>query len=43
VLKLALDEFKAIGWEVEVSVEKQGRRTDSLLFKMTNTQLEEEK
>jgi hypothetical protein len=43
VLKPVLDEFKAIGWEVEVSVEKQGRRTDSLLFKMTNTQLEEEK
>lgn len=43
VLKPALDEFKAIGWEVEVSVEKRGRRTDTLLFKMTNTQLEAEK
>jgi hypothetical protein len=38
VLKPALLEFRAIGWAVEVSVEKRGRRTDSLLFKMTNTQ-----
>jgi hypothetical protein len=38
VLKPALNEFKAIGWEVDVTVEKRGRRTDALLFKMTNTQ-----
>jgi len=38
VLKPALNEFKAIGWEVDVTVEKRGRRTDTLLFKMTNTQ-----
>jgi hypothetical protein len=38
VLKPALNEFKAIGWEVDVAVEKRGRRTDALLFKMTNTQ-----
>jgi len=37
VLKPALNEFKAIGWEVDVTVEKRGRRTDALLFKMTNT------
>jgi hypothetical protein len=38
VLKPALNEFKAIGWEVDVTVEKRGRRTDALLFRMTNTQ-----
>jgi hypothetical protein len=38
VLKPALLEFQAIGWAVDVTVEKRGRRTDTLLFKMTNTQ-----
>jgi hypothetical protein len=38
VLKPALLEFQAIGWAVDVAVEKRGRRTDTLLFKMTNTQ-----
>jgi hypothetical protein len=38
VLKPALLEFQAIGWAVDEAVEKQGRRTDALLFKMTNTQ-----
>ncbi|GAB3637899.1 hypothetical protein GCM10027422_34890 [Hymenobacter arcticus] len=38
VLKPALLEFQAIGWAVDVTVEKRGRRTDALLFKMTNTQ-----
>jgi len=42
VLKPALNEFKAIGWEVDVTVEKRGRRTDALLFKMTNTQTSSE-
>jgi plasmid replication initiation protein len=37
VLKPALLEFQAIGWAVDVMVEKRGRRTDALLFKMTNT------
>jgi hypothetical protein len=37
VLKPALLEFQAIGWAVDVAVEKRGRRTDTLLFKMTNT------
>jgi hypothetical protein len=37
VLKPALLEFQAIGWAVDVTVEKRGRRTDTLLFKMTNT------
>lgn len=43
VLKPALEEFKAIGWEVEVTVTKRGRRMDSLLFKMINTQQVDEK
>jgi hypothetical protein len=38
VLKPALLEFQTIGWAVDVTVEKRGRRTDTLLFKMTNTQ-----
>lgn len=38
VLKPALNEFRAIGWDVDVTVEKRGRRTDALLFRMTNTQ-----
>jgi hypothetical protein len=38
VLKPALLEFKAIGRAVDVTVEKRDRRTDTLLFKMTNTQ-----
>jgi plasmid replication initiation protein len=38
VLKPALLEFQAIGWAVDVTIEKRGRRTDALLFKMTNTQ-----
>jgi hypothetical protein len=38
VLKPALLEFQAIGWTVDVTVEKRGRRIDALLLKMTNTQ-----
>lgn len=36
VLKPALEEFLAVGWEAKVTVQKRGRRVDSLLFALTN-------
>jgi plasmid replication initiation protein len=36
VLKPAIEEFKIIGWEVDVSMQKRGRRVEALIFKMTS-------
>lgn len=38
VLKPAIEEFKAIGWEVTVALQKRGRRVEALVFKMTSLQ-----
>ena len=38
VLKPAVEEFKAIGWEVIVTLQKRGRRVEALVFKMTSLQ-----
>lgn len=38
VLKPAIEEFKAIGWEVDVTIQKRGRRVEALVFKMTSLQ-----
>jgi plasmid replication initiation protein len=37
VLKPAMAEFLEIGWQVEMRVQKQGRRVEALIFKMTST------
>jgi plasmid replication initiation protein len=37
VLKPAIEEFKMIGWEVDVTMQKRGRRVEALVFKMTST------
>jgi hypothetical protein len=38
VLKPAIEEFRAIGWEVAVTIQRRGRRVEALVFKMTSTQ-----
>ncbi|TVT36901.1 replication initiation protein [Hymenobacter setariae] len=37
VLKPAIEEFRAIGWQVDVTMQKRGRRVEALVFKMTST------
>lgn len=36
VLKPAIEEFRTIGWEVQVTVRKRGRRVETLLFELVN-------
>ena len=38
VLKPAIEEFRIIGWEVTVTIQRRGRRVEALVFKMANTQ-----
>lgn len=38
VLKPAIEEFRAIGWAVDVTLQRRGRRVEALVFKMTSTQ-----
>ena len=38
VLKPAIEEFRVIGWEVAVTLQRCGRRVEALVFKMTSTQ-----
>lgn len=40
LLTPALAEFESLGWQVTVTVQKRGKRVDSLLFKMKNTRLQ---
>lgn len=36
VLKPAIEEFRVIGWAVDVTMQKRGRRVEALVFKMTS-------
>lgn len=38
VLKPAIEEFRVIGWEVAVTLQRRGRRVEALVFKMTSTE-----